>query len=518
MYRRRPYFALLCLLLLVAQAAAKSLEDRIEKILQEEDVARSFWGIQVVSLSTGKVLYAQNADKLFTPASTTKLFTTAATLAMIGPEYRFRTTVETTGVVDKYGRLNGDLLLVGRGDPNLSGRVMPFNTRTERRTPHLQVLENLADELVRKGVKYIDGDVVADDSYFAFERYGEGWAREDLISQWGAPVSALSINDNLLFVSILPADRPGEKAFVSITPYADYFHVDNRVITTPQGTGPSRVFINREPGSNLLTLWGNIPVDDAGASQAMAIEDPAEFAAQLFRNLLERRGVVVYGRQRAKHTELASLSTFSVTTRAPAGGGAVSADIPAQPQAMVLATHQSMPLIEGLRVINKISQNLHAELMLRLLGRERGMSGTVEAGLEVLRGFLMQAGVAPEEYVFYDGSGLSRQNLVTPRAVVRLLQYAKSQPWATEFRGTLPLAGNDGTLANRFKGSPAEGRVWAKTGILSHVEALAGYAITGKGEEVAFVILANNHNLPRKRTLQAIDSIVEQIVGEIEKE
>jgi D-alanyl-D-alanine carboxypeptidase/D-alanyl-D-alanine-endopeptidase (penicillin-binding protein 4) len=177
-----------------------------------------------------------------------------------------------------------------------------------------------------------------------------------------------------------------------------------------------------------------------------------------------------------------------------------------------------MPLIEGLRVINKISQNLHAELMLRLLGRERGMSGTVEAGLEVLRGFLMQAGVAPEEYVFYDGSGLSRQNLVTPRAVVRLLQYAKSQPWATEFRGTLPLAGNDGTLANRFKGSPAEGRVWAKTGILSHVEALAGYAITGKGEEVAFVILANNHNLPRKRTLQAIDSIVEQIVGEIEKE
>ena len=516
MYRRRTLAVSICVLLLAVQAAAKSLEDRIDKILEAEDLSRSYWGIQIVSLSSGKVLYARNAEKLFTPASNTKLFTTAATLALIGPEYRFRTTVETTGTVDKYGRISGDLVLVGRGDPNLSGRVMPFNTRTERRTPHLQVLEELADELVRKGVKYIDGDVVADDSYFAFERYGEGWAREDLISQWGAPVSALSINDNLVFVSILPADRPGEKAFVSVTPYADYFRIDNRVITTPQGTGPSRVFINREPGSNLLTLWGNIPVDDAGASQAMAIEDPAEFAAQLFRALLERRGVVVYGRHRARHTELASLSTFSVTTRAGAGGG--TADMPVVLQPMVLASHQSMPLIEGLRVINKISQNLHAEMMLRLLGRERGMSGTVEGGLEVLRGFVMQAGVAPEEYVFYDGSGLSRQNLITPRAIVRLLQYAKTQPWGIEFRGTLPLAGNDGTLANRFKGTAAEGRVWAKTGILSHVESLSGYAITAKGEEVAFAIIANNHNLQRKRTLQAIDGIVEEIIGELEKE
>src|ERR1700730_4259998 len=400
------YVALACIFSTQATVAAShkpriSLKKQVETILAQPDLARGFWGIQIASATTGKLLYSFNSTKLFTPASNTKLFTTAAALALIGPDYKFRTTVETNGSLDKYGRLTGDLILVGRGDPTLSGRELPYSTRTQRDADPTRVLERLADELAQKGVKYVDGDLIADDSYFAFERYGDGWSQDDLVWADGAPVSALTINDNVVFVNILPADRAGERAFVSITPFADYYRIDNRIITTPAGTG-RKFFVNREPGSTVLTLWGNMPLDDAGANEALAIEDPAEFAAGLFRQLLEVRGIAVYGRQKTRHTELSSLSTLTVTASAAARGGDETTRS-FQNQPLVLANYQSKPLIEDVRVINKVSQNLHAEILLRLLGREKGTAGTVEGGLEVLRGFLNQAGVPSDQYVFYDG-------------------------------------------------------------------------------------------------------------------
>src|SRR5437588_2636073 len=306
MRRARSFLVQVVWLLLTAQlyaAGIKPLPARIAAILSDPDLARGFWGIEVVSLPSGRILYAQNADKLFTPASNTKLFTTAAALALIGPDYKFHTTVETSGMLDRYGRLTGDLVLVGRGDPNLSGRALPYDLSAQRSDHPIEVLEHLADSLVQKGVKYVDGDIIADDSYFAFERYGEGWSQDDLVWADGAPVSALTINDNVVFVNILPADHPGERAFVSITPFADYFRIDNRIITTPSGTGRT-IYINRAPGAMVLTLWGTMPLDDAGANEALAIEDPAEFAAGMFRQLLELRGIAVYGRQRTRHTEL----------------------------------------------------------------------------------------------------------------------------------------------------------------------------------------------------------------------
>jgi D-alanyl-D-alanine carboxypeptidase/D-alanyl-D-alanine-endopeptidase (penicillin-binding protein 4) len=508
MRRARPFLPLVACLLLLTQlnaASHKSLDQRIAGILAPSDLARGFWGIEVVSLSTGKVLYARDADKLFTPASNTKLFTTAAALALIGPDYTFRTTVETNGALDTHGRLTGDLVLVGRGDPNLSGRELPYALHTQRNDHPIRVLEQLADTLAQKGVKYVDGDIIADDSYFAFERYGEGWSQDDLVWADGAPVSALTINDNVIFVNILPADRAGERAFVSITPFADYYRIDNRIITTPAGTG-RKIFINREPGATVLTLWGNMPLDDAGANEALAIEDPAEFAAGLFRQLLEVRGIAVYGRQRTRHTELSSLATLTVTASAARGGDEPSRSLQNQP--LVLASYQSHPLIEDVRVVNKVSQNLHAEILLRLLGREKGTAGTVEGGLEVLRGFLNQAGIASDQYLFHDGSGLSRQNLVTPHTVVQLLRYASLQPWGPSFRDTLPLAGTDGSLSERFTGVDVQGRVRAKTGSLGGVKALSGYATTSSGQEVAFSILSNNLNLPDKRISETIDAIV----------
>ena len=489
----------------------KKLFFAIEQILSDPDVARGFWGIDIVSLDTGNRLFALNESKLFTPASNTKLFTTAAVLALIGPDYRFKTSIESLGTIDKYGRLNSDLMVVGRGDPNLSGRTLPYNLHTERRAPPIQVLIDLADQLVAKGLKYVDGDVVADDSYYVFERYGEGWSQDDLVWEWGAPVSALTINDNVLFVNIMPADRPGERAFLNITPYPEYYRIDNRVMTTPQGTGPRKIYINREPGSNQITFWGNMPQDDAGAGESLAIEDPADFTAKLFRELLEQRGVTVYGRPRTRHTELASMQTFSVTTVASGGGDVAGHTSPAP---LVLASHDSQPVSDDLRVINKVSQNLHAELMLRLLGKDKGTSGSIEGGLEVLRGFLTSANIKSDQFIFYDGSGLSRENLVTPAAVVQLLQYAYGQPWGKLFEDTLPVSGVDGSLSDRLRTPPFQGAVHAKTGSLGHVNALSGYATTTKGQVVAFSILCNNHNLPSKKAIDTIDRIVEKIVTE----
>jgi D-alanyl-D-alanine carboxypeptidase/D-alanyl-D-alanine-endopeptidase (penicillin-binding protein 4) len=536
MSRRRSVARLLSIVLLlvapllaapVKPAPDRPLQDRIAGVLSAPDLARGFWGIEVVVLSpdktdktAGKTLYSQNADKLFTPASNTKLFTTAAALARIGPDYKFRTTVETTGTLDRYGRLNGDLVLVGRGDPNLSGRELPYDLKTQRNDDPTQALEALADALVQKGVKFIDGDIVADDSYFAFERYGEGWSQDDLVWGDGAPVSALTINDNVVFVSILPADRAGEKAFVSVKPFADYYRLDNRIVTTPPGTA-RKLSINREPGSMVLMLWGNMPLDDPGANEGLAIEDPAEFAAGLFRQLLEKRGIVIYGKQRTRHTELATLSTFSVTALAPARGGRDGGRLnDGQPrplkadQPVTLASYESKALLQDVRVINKVSQNLHAEILLRLLGRERGAAGTIEGGLEVLRGFLTQAGISNDQYVFYDGSGLSRQNLVTPHAIVQLLRYCSTQPWGADYKATFPVSGVDGSLTERFASPRLQGRIMAKTGSLGGVKALSGYATTDAGQVVVFSILANNFNLPAKRVTDAIDELVKAIVDD----
>ncbi len=521
MYPARYFGSLVMLLLLVqpfavADKTARSkthgskLESEIEEILSAPDAARGLWGIDVVSLDSGKTIYARNEEKLFTPASNTKLFTTAAVLGLIGPSYRFRTTVESTGTIDKYGRLDSDLVLVGRGDPNLSGRVLPYNLRTERTAPPIEVLQELADQLVQKGLKFVDGDVVADDSYYAFERYGEGWSQDDLVWEWGAPVSALTINDNVIFVNILPADHAGERAFLNITPFPEYYRVDNRVLTTPQGTGPRKIYINREPGSNQLTIWGNIPLDDPGAGEAVAIEDPADFAAKLFSQLLEQRGVVLYGRPRTHHTDLASLQTLSVTSIASKGGG--DAATAPRPAPLVLASYQSQPVLEDLRVINKVSQNLHAELMLRLLGKERGASGSIQGGLEVLREFMISAGISPDDFALYDGSGLSREDLVTPAALVQLLVFAHQQSWGVLFEDTLPIAGVDGSLSDRFKNTPLQGVVRGKTGSLTHVNSLSGYATTRSGDHVAFSIIVNNYDMPTKKALDIIDQILEQIV------
>jgi D-alanyl-D-alanine carboxypeptidase/D-alanyl-D-alanine-endopeptidase (penicillin-binding protein 4) len=493
----------------------KEISKRIDKYLAAPELQRGFFGIFVIDAESGKTVYEMNADKLFTPASNTKLFTTATAMALVGPQYRVETTVETNGALQSNGTLKGDLILVGRGDPNLSGRVLPYNGKTERQTPHLRVLEQLADNLVASGVREVDGDIVGDDSAYAFERYGAGWGQDDLMWSDGAPASALTINDNTIFVTVAPG-TVGEHAKITLDPDVTYYEIDNRVMTAASHVAPRELAMNREPGAKRLTVWGTIPADDAGWSQAIAIDDPAEYAATALREMLTKRGVVVHGKERAAHRLTSELPIYALDIKtagehAEHGGAAASES---QPTRTVLARVPSRPLADDIVVTNKVSQNLHAELQLREVGMLHGGEKSLEAALAAEKKFLMSIGLDENEFRLYDGSGMSTHNLVSPRAITKLLTWTQQQPWAEQFRASLPLGGYDGSLSDRFTGSVSRGRVRAKTGTLTQTSCLSGFAETSGGRKLVFAVLVNHHDLTGNGAKKVIDRVVELLIDD----
>jgi D-alanyl-D-alanine carboxypeptidase/D-alanyl-D-alanine-endopeptidase (penicillin-binding protein 4) len=281
-------------------------------------------------------------------------------------------------------------------------------------------------------------------------------------------------------------------------------------------------------------------VGDPGTKEPLAIEDPAEFVAELFRGMLEKRGITVRGKTRTRHGDLAlfydqfpqpvlpktpDITNPAVNPPSAAQAGAVTPNIAGTPaqraadleppsQNKVLAEHFSAPLLDDIRVTDKTSQNLHAELALRLVGKLAGSGGSFEGGNAAVKQFLTQAGVNPDSFTFLDGSGLSRRDLVTPAATVQLLLYAARQPWGPAFEEALPVSGVDGSLADRFLNTPAGGLVHAKTGSLSHVNALSGYGQTQSGKRFVFSIFCNNHNMPGSKVLAAVDAVVLVLVTE----
>jgi D-alanyl-D-alanine carboxypeptidase/D-alanyl-D-alanine-endopeptidase (penicillin-binding protein 4) len=274
---------------------------KVEKILGAPDVNRGYWGMLVEDADNGEVLYSLNADSYFLPASNAKLFTAALTLATLGSDYCFHTTIESRATTNNDGVLAGDLVLVGRGDTNLSNRIFPFAKKTERDGPPEKVLVELADQVVARGVKKITGDVIGDDSYFAGGAYPSGWAIDDMLWSYGVPVSALEINDGVFFLELNAADGAGASATFTIAPSTNVYQIRNEVVTGEKGS-PQKISVEREPGSTLVIVSGSMPVSAQPHSIAIAIDRPAEYAAALLKILLEARGVTVEGRARARHT------------------------------------------------------------------------------------------------------------------------------------------------------------------------------------------------------------------------
>ncbi|HVB33550.1 MAG TPA: D-alanyl-D-alanine carboxypeptidase/D-alanyl-D-alanine-endopeptidase [Patescibacteria group bacterium] len=473
-----------------SRSAIARFRASMRRILAQREAARADWGILVADQGTGRTLYERNATHYFTPASNAKLFTAALALAELGPQYRWRTTLESSGRIDSAGTLEGDLVLVGRGDPNLSNRVFPFGEKEQFDGPPDKALADLADQLVAKGVKRIKGDIVADDSYFTYDRYLPGWTIDNFTAGYGAPVSAIVIDDNTLEVDVSPGARPGDGAAFQVLPWPAFYHFIDWAKTEPERSGTD-LELKKEPDSLNVRLEGVIAAGAGTQKLYIGIEQPARYAAALLKHLLLERGVAVSGVSRAVHL---------LPNQRP----------PAPVARQVLAEHDSPTLGEDVRFTLKVSQNLHAECLLRTVAHVKTGVGSVKNGLEIEKAFLRGLGIEGD-VALYDGSGLSHYDLVTPRAIVTLLRYAARQSWAAIYRNALPDAGRDGTLDDRMDRMAANGRVLAKTGTLMHDRSLSGYATTLNGKHLVFSIMVNNIP-PGAKFNPIIDEIADAMV------
>jgi serine-type D-Ala-D-Ala carboxypeptidase/endopeptidase (penicillin-binding protein 4) len=481
--RLRKIPAVLTLALILAAAlipeghagTLETIQTKVNQFLKRPGVRSAQWGIQVRDPEADKVLVEVNPDKTFLPASVLKVVTTSAALEKLGPEFKYRTGVYTNGTVEPDGTVKGDLILVGRGNPNL---VDSYGELIEK-----PALLELAEKLWRSGIRKVQGDIIGDDSYFDSKRPGNGWASSDLKTLYGAPLNALSINNNVIWIHAHPT-KYKQLVSVELEPQTSYFHIRNLGITGSR-TAKRTLNVRLIKGTNTLVVSGILPSAKTH-SQHMLLEKPAEATAGMFQNELRKQGITVHGEVYATH----------------------SGDVSKEEQQgwSLLAEHQSLPLIRALEIINKHSQNLHAEMLLRTLGAEFKDEGSNEAGLQVINEFLVEAGIDSEKIRLNDGCGLSRENLLTPRFQTSLLEFLSKRPYFGLFRNTLAVSGTDGTLRNRLSATEVKGSIHAKTGTLNGVNTLSGYITTQSGRNLIFSIFANHVRFATK-TKRTIDEI-----------
>ena len=456
-----------------------SLGKNIAGILSTPLLEGASVGISVVSLPDEKILFSRNSDRLFIVASNMKLLTTAAALSSVGPEYQFKTTVYRRGDVLESGVLSGDIIVKGGGDPNISGRFYEGRSTA--------VLERWAAALSDAGITEVSGDIVADDTCFDREYIHPNWPKAQISRWYCAPISGLSFNDNCIELRALP----GSNGTVEIIeePSTKYVTVHNTCRLTKKKKD-AQFIINKKPGSNEIFVSGEVNSRKLPSKHFITVDNPPLFLASVFKEVLERQGIKVHGQVRLISAE---------------DGDSLL------PLEELISTVSTMA--QSVEVANTNSQNFYAEQILKTLGMEIKGEGSFAAGQEVLKEFMLELGYPPDRYRIDDGSGLSRENRLSPRMIVDILSFMYRHEEGNVFYSSLSESGADGTLHIRLKEEPYKGRVKAKTGYISKASALSGYVETVSDKTLAFSILINDFKVSNSEIKQIQDSICKVLVS-----
>jgi D-alanyl-D-alanine carboxypeptidase/D-alanyl-D-alanine-endopeptidase (penicillin-binding protein 4) len=455
----------------------KALKNDLASYYQAPAFKNAVWGVLVKSLATGETLFAVNPGTFLMPASNMKVVTMAAAAERLGWNYTFTTKVVATGSVEE-GVLKGDLVVVGSGDPSLGGRP----------TEGPSVVERWADQIRARGIRRIDGRLIGQDNVFDDEGLGQGWAWDYLAYGYATPVGGLDFNENVVRLTFAPGAAAGDPVSVVARPEGSGLLIE-AAVKTAAADGSDDINVVRLPGSQRLGVSGAVPAGKGDLAQTVSVENPTEFMVGAFRQALLSRGIEV------------------------AGGAADVDALPAPPDltnAETLVTYTSPPLSEIGKVLLKVSQNLYADALLKVIGRPAdGGPATTREGRRALREVLQGWGIAPEQYAQADGSGLSRYNYLTADVLVTVLTRMYSDDRHLEpFITALPIAGVDGTIAGRMKDTRAQGNARAKTGSIANARALSGYVTSADGEPLVFSMIVNNFNVPQSQADAVIDRAV----------
>lgn len=447
---------------------AGKLHNDLSAKFDDAQFENAHWGVLIKSLKTGEVIYSRNEKKMFMPASNMKLFTSASAMMALSPDYRYVTKLVTNGVMSD-STLNGDIILVGSGDPTISGRYNDGNVT--------ETFEQWADSLIMLGIKKINGNIIGDDNCFDDDFYGTGWSADYETDYYAAQISGISFNDNCVDVTVIPSAKIADICSVSVVPNTHYVNIVNQTVTAPVGDSVNNIYFYRKRGTNTVYVRGTMSQGKKPWIESVAIDNPTLFTTTVLKEVFESKGIHVNG------------SAMDIDDRA---------DTLRYENARQLASFSSVPYSVIIRTINKPSQNFYTEQVLRTMGKERYGTGSVETGRAVARPILASWGVDTVRLQYVDGSGLSRLNLITPSDIVSILEGMYKEKYFLPFYESLPIAGVDGSIRSRMKGTKAEGNVHAKTGFIGYVRALSGYVTSADGEMFVFSMVANNYTVPTR--------------------
>lgn len=465
-----------------AFARETTLQQRVQERLAQAGTGTRFG--MVVAADDGRELVAIAPDDRFIPASNTKMFTTAAAFFSLAGLDQPDASGGASVRLDRNGR-GVDVILTGNGDARLSSAADCVT----------DCLAALADAVAARTRRV--KDVVGDDTLFPDQRWSPGMSWNNIPTGDGTAVSALTLDDNSITLSVTPGAAGAPPSLGPI----GYYTVENAAVTV--AAGKTDLDLVRLPGDRTVRLVGTIVAGESATAVKLGIDDPAWYSAWRLKALLETRGVKVRGEVRARHRP------FAITDDPAKRGDAP----PARPAPSdVLARLTAPPIAADIATILKVSQNLHAELLLRRVGLVRE-TGSIEDGQKVVKDMLAAAGVPRSGFDFSDGSGMSTYNRVAPRAAVKFLRWIAAQPWGAAWRASLPVAGIDGTLRNRFKGTPLQGRLFAKTGTLNATHALSGYLIARSGRTLTFSVFANDEPADSSAR-EAMDAALEMVAND----